>query len=87
VRDSVSGDSDPRCGFRISPPGGSRAFLLECKKPIDCKSGCIPVVLTEQAPHAFMPSHNAFNGIRVGRDRFDEAIVEPLMVAFLMTVD
>ena len=61
--------------------------LVECKNSIDRKSGGFAIVVTEQAPHSFTASHNAFPCVGVGRKRLDDAIVQSLVIPFLMKMD
>jgi len=55
-----------------------------CNYSIKHKSGSDPAVVIEQAPQTFTASHNAFPSVGVGRKRLDDAIVQSLVIPFLM---
>ena len=58
-----------------------------CNYSIKHKSGSVPAVVIEQAPQTFTASHNAFPSVGVGRWRLDDAIVQSLVIPFLMKMN
>ena len=66
---------------------GAKVHLVVCNYSIKHKSGGDPAVVIEQAPQTFTASHNAFPSVSVGRKRLDDAIVQSLVIPFLMKMN
>jgi len=63
---------------------GKPLVPVVCNYSIKHKSGGDPTVVIEQAPQTFTASQNTFPSVGVGRKGLDDAIVQSLVIPFLM---
>jgi hypothetical protein len=60
--------------------------VVGCNNSIDSKSSRIPIMVVQHPTEPLSPSDGALTSVRVGRQRLDQLIAEPLVVPLLVVV-